>query len=420
MGSNMNFREFGMDNGGGGGGRPPGNNQLVRQSSIYSLTFDELQTTMGGSLGKDFGSLNMDELLKNIWSAEEFQSMTSVGGGASGAVTVAAQSGAGAAPLQRQGSLTLPRTLSQKTVDEVWKDISKEGNGAVGASVPQRQQTLGEMTLEEFLVRAGVVREDNNNNNNNNQLGGKQPPNVVGFFGNNINNASLGIGAGLMSNRIVETSNNQIPIQAANLPLNVNGVRSNQQQQIFPKQPAMGYASQLPLQTGANQLGSPGVRSGIMGISDHGGLVQGGGGGGMGMVGLGAGAVTMASGSPANQISSDGMKSNGDTSSVSPVPFVFNGGLRGRKCSGAVEKVVERRQRRMIKNRESAARSRARKQAYTMELEAEVAKLKEENEELRKKQEEMVEMQKNQAMEMMNMQRGAKKRCLRRTQTGPW
>jgi len=52
----------------------------------------------------------------------------------------------------------------------------------------------------------------------------------------------------------------------------------------------------------------------------------------------------------------------------------------------------------MIKNRESAARSRARKQAYTMELEAEVQKLKELNAELQKKQEEMMEMQKNQVV----------------------
>jgi ABA responsive element binding factor len=44
-----------------------------------------------------------------------------------------------------------------------------------------------------------------------------------------------------------------------------------------------------------------------------------------------------------------------------PMPYVFNGGLRGRKAP-AMEKVVERRQRRMIKNRESAARSRQRKQ----------------------------------------------------------
>ena len=339
-----------------------------------------------GGIGKDFGSMNMDELLKNIWSAEEIQSMASVGASATG------QAGLGAAPLQRQGSLTLPRTLSQKTVDEVWRDLYKDGTGTTGPNLPQRQPTLGEMTLEEFLVRAGVVREDN-------ELAGK-PLNNGGFFGdlsrlgNNSNNSGLGIsfeqanrGAGLVGNRLPEI-NNQIPIQAANLPLNVNGVRSNQQQlpqqqrqqqqqqqhhqqqqqhqqQIFPKQPTVTYASQLPLQTGG-QLGSPGVRSGIMGIADQGlsnAFVPS---GGMGMVGLGAGPVTMGTGSPANQISSDGMKSNGDTSSVSPVPFVFNGGLRGRKCSGAVEKVVERRQRRMIKNRESAARSRARKQVNTL------------------------------------------------------
>jgi ABA responsive element binding factor len=47
-----------------------------------------------------------------------------------------------------------------------------------------------------------------------------------------------------------------------------------------------------------------------------------------------------------------------------PMPYVFNGGLRGRKPP-AMEKVVERRQRRMIKNRESAARSRQRKQVNT-------------------------------------------------------
>ncbi|KAK4381404.1 ABSCISIC ACID-INSENSITIVE 5-like protein 5 [Sesamum angolense] len=375
MGSNLNFRSFGNNPpaDGGGGGRPPGSFPLVRQSSVYSLTFEEFQNTVGGS-GKDFGSMNMDELLKSIWSAEESQNIGATYGNAG-------QEGNGY--LQRQGSLTLPRTLSQKTVDEVWRDMSKEYGGGKDSSgsmsgfgVPQRQPTLGEVTLEEFLVRAGVVREEA-------QLASK--PNNVGFFGdssNAVSTSSLGFGnqqheasrnSGLVSGRFPE-SNNQVAMQSAgNLPLNINGVRSAaqhlenhsmqqeqlKQQQILPKQSALAYGAPMGIPS-SGQLGSPRIMGGIVGISDpamhnsmlHNAALQG---GGLGMVGLGANVVV---GSPA----SDGLtKSNGDTSSVSPVPYVFNGGLRGRK-SAVLEKVVERRQRRMIKNRESAARSRARKQ----------------------------------------------------------
>lgn len=383
MGSNLNFKNFGGSQQGDGSGRPPGNLPLTRQGSIYSLTFDEFQNTMGG-IGKDFGSMNMDELLKNIWSAEEAQTMAAAA--AATAPQISAQECVTAGGyLQRQGSLTLPRTLSQKTVDEVWKDMSKEygggakdGTGVGGSNLPQRQPTLGEITLEEFLVRAGVVREDT-------QMAAKL--NSGGFFtdfGNLGNGNGLGIGfqqigpnTGLIGNHRITESNNQTPTQSPILPLNVNGVRSTQQQpqqlqqrpaqqQLFPKQGPVTYTTPVSVQSNS-QLGSPGIRNGIVGIPDsgiNGNLVQSSvlHGGGMGIVSLGAGGATIASGSPANQ-SSDGIgKSNGDTSSVSPVPYAFNGGIRGRKCSGAVEKVIERRQRRMIKNRESAARSRARKQ----------------------------------------------------------
>ncbi|KAJ0964061.1 hypothetical protein J5N97_029183 [Dioscorea zingiberensis] len=50
---------------------------------------------------------------------------------------------------------------------------------------------------------------------------------------------------------------------------------------------------------------------------------------------------------------------------------------------------ADRRRKRMIKNRESAARSRARKKAYTEELELEVAELVKENEKLRREHAEM-------------------------------
>ncbi|KAI6689012.1 hypothetical protein NL676_025840 [Syzygium grande] len=413
MGSSFNFRNFSTDPP-PANNRPPGNAPLTRQPSVYTLTFEEFQN----SIGKDFGSMNMDELLKNIWSAEENQSMASASGAGAGGQGGQDGIGVPGGYLQRQGSLTLPRDAEPKDRGRVGKDGGIVTGGPV---VPQRQQTLGEMTLEEFLFRAGVVREDT-------QFSGK--PNSGGLFGELPRKA-----ANLMGMRNLEGCNLN-PVQPLNMPVNVNGIRSNQQQvtqphpqahqpQILPKQPVLPFAQQIPSPNNA-QLNSQGFRGGLMGIPDQvmtNNLVQGGAlhGGGMGMVGLGAGPVGVSTGSPANPVSSDGMgRSNGDTSSVSPVPYVFNGGMRGRKCNSAVEKVVERRQRRMIKNRESAARSRARKQAYTMELEAEVAKLKEENEELRKKQAEIMEIQKNQVIEMMNTQRGVKKRCLRRTQTGPW
>lgn len=363
----MSYKNFGSQPAevGSGSGRPPGGPggfHLARQGSIYSLTFDELQNTMG-SIGKDFGSMNMDELLKSIWNAEEVQTTgPNTGDGVQEGGVVD-----GGANIQRQGSLTLPRTLSQKTVDDVWREISKEYTGFGEPNLPQRQQTLGEMTLEEFLVKAGVVREEA-------QLANKLNDN--GLFSNLTNNQNppgfgdIGLrqAANRNANAAVNVNNgNQIAFQPANLPLNVNGNRSSQQQphqqqqQLFPKQTNLPYGNHMALPS-SKPLSSPVVRNGIMGMSDpkingnsmvSNGMLQGGMGG---MVGP----VTVAAGSPA--VSSDGMgKNNGDTSSVSPSPYEFSGVVRGRK-SGTVEKVVERRQRRMIKNRESAARSRARKQ----------------------------------------------------------
>jgi ABA responsive element binding factor len=364
MDSHWDFKNFGNASPGQGSVRKsPENPPLVRQSSVYSLTFDEFQNTWGGGLQKDFGSMNMDELLKNIWTAEETQAMTNTVG----------VGGEGSTPdgnLQRQGSLTLPRTLSQKTVDEVWRDLIKETSGGAGSNLPQRQQTLREMTLEEFLVRAGVVREDTQ------QIG---RPNNSGFFGelsqlNNNNNNTTGLALGfqqpngnngLMGTGIME--NNLVSNQPSSLALNVGGIRPSQQlpqpqqqQPLFPK-PAATVVFASPLHVANNvQLASPGVRGSVVGIANrsvNNGLAHS---RGMGMVSLAARGVTVATGSPANRISPDVIaKSNADTSSLSPVPFVFS---RGRKPSAALEKVVERRQRRMIKNRESAARSRARKQ----------------------------------------------------------
>ncbi|KAL3538871.1 hypothetical protein ACH5RR_002237 [Cinchona calisaya] len=421
-------------------GRPGGNFPLARQSSIYSMTFGELQNF--GSLGKDFGSMNMEELLKNIWTAEETQVNGTVGG--NGIV-----GGNGTAPsgnLQRQGSLTLPRTLSQRTVDEVWKDFLKESGGAkdgsgIGASnLGPREPTLGGMTLEEFLLRAGVVREDaqpTGKESNEEFYGGLITPNV------NNNGSTIGFqqpapGQGMLGTQTPKNNNNAFFI-SSNLMLNGNAVRSSQQQQpqqqlqpLFPKQATVAFASPLQLgnnvqQIGKNaQLASPGAITSVVGTpnaSVNSALVQGGVAptGVMGIAGLRGVTTTVAGGSPGNKLHSDVISnSNLDSPSLSPSPCAFSEGGRGRKSSGSLEKQVERRRRRMIKNRESAARSRDRKQAYTLELEAEVAKLKEINQELQKKQVELMEMQKSQMLETMKMPWGDKRRCLRRTLTGPW
>ncbi|CAI9757916.1 unnamed protein product [Fraxinus pennsylvanica] len=433
MGSNINFKNLGNDSlAEGSGGRLPDSFPLRQQPLMYSLTFDEFQSNMG-SFGK-VGSMNIDELVKNIWSAEENQTMGFISGDGRGE-----RGEEGGGNLQRQVSLNLPRTLSQKTVDEVWKDITKEygvgkdGSGSVDdpSTIPLREPTLGEMTLEDFLMKAGVVREDA-------QLAGK--PDDIGFFGNlsyTGNNLVEGFGCrnadgneGVMDNRIAENSK-ETAMKSTNSLLNVNGVRSTthlkpsqqqpqplQQRQLFPKQPVLPYRSPLGISNG-DQFSSPIIRGGIGRLCDSGmnnNLVQSA--TLQGMVDLGSEVGGAAMGSPV--VSSDGLaKDNGDASSMLPVPNMFNSGLRGRRSS-AMEKVVERRQKRMIKNRESAARSRARKQAHTTELEEEVAKLKEENDELRIKLAEIVEMQRNQVLETMNQPRTSKRQCLRRTQTGPW
>ncbi|KAK9942080.1 hypothetical protein M0R45_007769 [Rubus argutus] len=404
MGSNVNLKNFGdAQNGEGNGGRLAGSFSLARQTSVYSLTFDEFQNTMGG-LGKDFGSMNMDELLKNIWTAEEIQGMTTTSG--------AGEGNALGGNLQRQGSLTLPRTLSQKTVDDVWKELIRENSdvkfGIIGgvSNLPQeqRQQTLGEMTLEEFFGESrGCERRCRRNG---------KPSRNNGHLGNRA-----------------ESNDNSVHHQSPSLALNVGGVRTSQQQThqlppqqqaIYPKPANMAFSPSMHLVSNA-QLTSPRTRGPVAAVvepsrnitfSQCGGFP----GAGVGMGGVGARGVTVAS--PVNQMSPDvTAKSSADASSLSPVPYMFT---RGRKANGALEKVVERRQRRMIKNRESAARSRARKQAYTLELEAEVAKLKEMNEELQRKQAEIVEMQKDQIVETMKVKWGGKKQCLRRTLTGPW
>ncbi|KAL4599264.1 hypothetical protein ACB098_11G084000 [Castanea mollissima] len=272
---------------------------LARQNSMYSLTLDEVQNQLG-DLGKPLSSMNLDELLKNVWTAEANQST---------GLDIEDTAQANQTALQRQASLSLTSALSKKTVDEVWRDIQQSKNNQEKKS-RERQPTLGEMTLEDFLVKAGVVAQTSSDKKGAGPVGIDQ--NVVPQF-------------------------------------------SQQGQWMQYPQPQYQHPQQSMM--GVYMPGQP--------------IPQ--------PLHMGAGAV-MDVQYPDNQmaLTSPLMGTLSDTQ------------IPGRKRGAPedmIEKTVERRQKRMIKNRESAARSRARKQAYTNELEYKVSRLEEENERLRKRKE---------------------------------
>ncbi|KAJ8759754.1 hypothetical protein K2173_009855 [Erythroxylum novogranatense] len=262
---------------------------LCRQGSLYSLTLDEVQNQLG-DLGKPLGSMNLDELLKSVSTAQD-------------------NVGVGACPSSlphHQGSLALSRDLSKKTVDEVWKDIQqKKRNDASDVRERKTQHgepTFGEMTLEDFLVEAGVNTELPRGNN-----GAEEPHQPTQW----------------------------IPIQLPSV------------QRLFPEHQhnvmtVFISGQQHPIQQSVPVL---------------------------------------------DAAYSDTQNTMSPTSLMGALSDTQTPGRKRVASGDVVEKTVERRQKRMIKNRESAARSRARKQAYTHELEIKVSRLEEENQRLRREKE---------------------------------
>ncbi|KAL7119467.1 hypothetical protein ACP275_02G065200 [Erythranthe tilingii] len=105
------------------------------------------------------------------------------------------------------------------------------------------------------------------------------------------------------------------------------------------------------------------------------------------------------------------------------------GGGRGKRKAAAgeefpIDKATQQKQKRMIKNRESAARSRERKQAYTVELETLVTQLEEENAKLLEDEVEMNKERYKQLMEnlipVVEKRRPKPSRGLRRVQSMEW
>ncbi|XP_059642957.1 ABSCISIC ACID-INSENSITIVE 5-like protein 2 [Cornus florida] len=251
-------------------------------------------------LGKPLSSMNLDELLKSVWSAEANQGVCSV---------------ASASSLHRHLSLTLSRDLSKKTVDEVWQDIIQQGQkNNLDRKAQDIRPALGEITLEDFLEKTRVVAVSSPGKKNSSPLLGPDP---------------------------VALPPKNFPQQVQWMHYQFPSIHPLSQQQNMLAVFIPGHPIQQPLTT--NPL--------------------------------------MDAASPETQMSMSPFTLMG-TQSDTQTP-----GHKRAAPGDVIEKTVERRQKRMIKNRESAARSRARKQAYTHELENKVSRLEEENERLKKQKE---------------------------------
>ncbi|XP_022731138.1 ABSCISIC ACID-INSENSITIVE 5-like protein 1 [Durio zibethinus] len=353
----------------------PSISSLSKQNFIFSLTLDEIQLNSG----KTFGSMNMNEFLANLWNVEENQVPSQLNQN-----EPMDDKGIGSQPtLARQGSFSIPTPLCKKTVDELWFEIQKDlpqqrkANDITDHEPPQRQRatqrTFGEMTLEDFLIKAGVVQEPSGSS----QQEKVNPTRTNGT----ILDANYGMG------HVIGSSQQKMltPIQCNNASLEANfgmghvmGLGFPGHQIVANNLPAAGngYATTYPIFTQTKT---------IMGESSNG-------------------------------------AENGNGTNRLLEPVVLKN--KKRIIDGPPELVVERRQRRMIKNRESAARSRARKQAYTVELELELNQLKQENAKLKQLVEEN-EQRRNQEVlkrkQSTHAQRKADKmRTLRRTVSLGW
>ncbi|KAL9331284.1 hypothetical protein ACSQ67_000894 [Phaseolus vulgaris] len=284
----------------GGAVQEPKSGCLAREGSLYNLTLDEVHNQLG-NLGKPLGSMNLDELLKGVWSAES----------GSDAYMQQGQVASAGSSLNPQGSLTLCGDLSKKTIDEVWRDMQQKKSVS---QERERQPTLGEMTLEDFLVKAGVTTE---------------------------------------------------PFSNEDSAMAMPGVDSqhNTSQHAHWLQYELPSVQQQPQQQHQNQQNSmmPGF-SGFMAVQQPMPIVV-------------------------NPILDAGYSEAMPSSLMGALSDSQTAGRKRAASGNVIEKTVERRQKRMIKNRESAARSRARKQAYTHELEIKVWHLEEENERLKRQNE---------------------------------
>ncbi|WVZ01204.1 hypothetical protein V8G54_027273 [Vigna mungo] len=290
--------------------------QIREQNSEASLPVDEEVSDKNGK------SVTMDEFIASIWNTDEFQLNPPL------PVYEEAENNNNVAPeptIPQPGSFSVPPPICTKTADEVWSEIQKsqpeqnEANDSLASDETlQKDPTFGEMTLEDFLIKAGVVTE------------------------------STLFTTILPQNHFANIPTN-IPFNASYILIGTTGLN-------------------MPMPCGRFEPPQ------MLPQNNH---------------------FVVRNFTTTNVAVENNNNNNSRNVAESSSS---NGKGKKRIINGPPEVVIERRQRRMLKNRESAARSRARRQiwfasyhakssdafqAYTVELEAELNNLKNENEELK-------------------------------------
>ncbi|KAH9752058.1 BZIP domain-containing protein [Citrus sinensis] len=167
------------------------NTDLPCQQQPSSLCPSSLSSMLADDPPNCLGSMNMDDLLKNIY-ATPTPDQLALGSGASIPRDVndtgSANDNSGTNNNNNNNS---SNDDNNKSVDEVWKQIVAGGSDQRRAGAADE-----EMTLEDFLTKAGAVREEdvrpygNNNNNNNNNI------NNINNINSNNNNQLVVVGPG--------------------------------------------------------------------------------------------------------------------------------------------------------------------------------------------------------------------------------
>ncbi|KAI6687672.1 hypothetical protein NL676_024500 [Syzygium grande] len=246
-----------------------------------------------GNLGKPFNGMTLNELARAT-PAEGLQLQNPI-----------------SAPSVFLGNFNLNETLNKKSEEDVWGEIvDTEQAGSINNQSLNPHMTLGETTLENFLVGAGVINLDVQENPIN-----QEPPVAID------------------------------PMMVVSQPMDWVQLHMAS---VQPQQPLVVLNSNFNVSSSAYE--NQGFE---MGYTEN-------------QTSLPISAPAISATSPDSQGSSE---------------------KKCRYSDEVMDKTVERRQKRMIKNRESAARSRARKQAYTNHLEHQVLRLRKTNNWLRKQKE---------------------------------